>query len=522
MLVRPETEKPDELFEQIIHHDARGGLCCCAKLYDHRMSNCFAKHYPNIRKQERHKFLIDGYFNMYISLGTFSRRKRNAQSLYNRGTIYIDMDYHVKKDDCCCRVDQYRIEQVKKETLDLLMSLFENGDLAAPTIITDSGRGLALYYVLENSIANTEAAKKSMQYFQFIYDLMIVRVNNLMEEHGGLMRADTAVSDVSRVARLPDTYNQNARVKCKFLYLNQDDTTGEPKYFSLTEIRDTCQLEELMWEGKANWPKKKKYKKIKKDESLSAQNRNFLKKRLDNLLDLQDSLGPDCMGIREKLLFLIYNTMLPLFGNESISMLKEMNMYFAYPLGEREIEHLIFEGKKRTYKYSNERIITFLGLSDEAAIKFGFKKPAVTTKRQEREKRNSFIVSLALDSNEYTYDMIAERCNVSVRTVKYVLKKAGVSRYNVEKTTENNTQQEKSVSKNEDRTFLSGESAKNNTKSYGVARKDSTTVRQEFVLDDSCGDKDSLRAVLGKICGQFDDMFDLPYGDLPLGLGAVW
>lgn len=118
--------------------------------------------------------------------------------------------------------------------------------------------------------------------------------------------------------------------------------------------------------------------------------------------------------------------------------------------------------------------------------------------------------------------MIAERCNVSVRTVKYVLKKAGVSRYNVEETTENNTQQEESASKNEDRTFLSGESAKNNTKSYGVERKDSTTVRQEFVLNNSCGDRGSLQAVLGKICGQLDDMFDLPYGDLPLGLGAVW
>lgn len=262
MLVRPETEKTDELFEQIIHHDARGGLCCCAKLYKTRMSNCFAKHYRNIRKRERHKFLIDGYFNMYVALGTFSRKKRCTQHLYNRGTIYIDMDYHVRKDDCCCQVDQYRIEQVKKETLDLLMYFFENGDLAAPTIITDSGRGFALLYVLENSIANTEAAKKSMQYFQFITDLLIVRINNLMEEHGGLMRADTAVSDASRIVRLPDTYNQNARVKCEFLYLNQDDTTGEPKYFSLNEIRDTCQLEELMWEGRAYWPKKKKYKKV--------------------------------------------------------------------------------------------------------------------------------------------------------------------------------------------------------------------------------------------------------------------
>ena len=89
---------------------------------------------------------------------------------------------------------------------------------------------------------------------------------------------------------------------------------------------------------------------IKKGEPLSEKSKNFLQKRLDNLIDLQDSLGADCMGTREKLLFLMYNTMLPLYGEEdATSLLKEMNLSFKYPLGGGEIRHLIFEGKKKEH-----------------------------------------------------------------------------------------------------------------------------------------------------------------------------
>lgn len=407
-------------FDFLLHHDNRGGTIFITTERNGEVGELRVKGFDNLKKRKKEAYSKD--YNCYMSLNSFLGKKRTSEALFSRGVIYVDIDDHSTK-------DLYELMNHKKEVWDILYSCFENGDLLPPTVLTDTGRGFGMFYILENSIANVPAAKNSLSYCQWIQELLLIRVSDILQANNAPMTVDLAVSDATRVVRVPGTKNQKSGTPCAMRFINSED--GHPKYFSLNEIKDGCGLEEYMlMDTKAyKFSSKRFFKNINSKYM-------FLQERCNKLLKFLSLLRNDCEGRREKLLFVLYNTMLAFMEDEAEDRIFEYNQRFYNPLPEREVAHIVREGKKKIYKFTDAYLIDYLEMSEYEANTCGYKKKKKITSNKkaillaQKSMRNKKILEMAQSANNYTYDQIADHFHLSIRSIKDILKKAGYQRYN--------------------------------------------------------------------------------------------
>ena len=267
-------------------------------------------------------------------------------------------------------------------------------------------------------------------------------------------------------------------------YIYSED--GDPKYYNLNEIKDGCGLEEYMMMDTKTW------KNIPNHFLRNADSQYiFLQDRLHKLLKFLSLLRNDCEGRREKLLFVLYNTMLAFMGDEAEDKIYEYNQLFYNPLPTKEVAHIIREGKKKIYKFKDSYLIDYLEMSEYEANACGFKKKTKVASNKksillaQKRTRNKQILEMAQSENNYTYDQIAEHFNLSIRSIKDILKKAGYQRYNKgvarpEEEIQSDTIQtfsladflfkKSEMSEKEAAFFAYIESAVNNAISYGVKK----------------------------------------------------
>lgn len=97
----------------------------------------------------------------YVSINSFHGKSRNASNIHTINNLYFDLDFH----EICS-------ENELKERIDNMLKAInlavEDGKLPCPTMITKSGRGLGLFFVLEKSIANTSNTKKAIRFWEHI------------------------------------------------------------------------------------------------------------------------------------------------------------------------------------------------------------------------------------------------------------------------------------------------------------------------------------------------------------------
>lgn len=474
-VITDDSNTQADWFDTLLHHDNRGGNTFIVTERNGEFGELKVNGYNHLGKRKKEAYSKD--YNCYMSLNSFAGKKRTSEALFSRGAIYVDIDDH-------CTKDLIELTNHKQEVWDILCSCFENGDLVPPTMLTDTGRGFGLFWVLENSIANVPAAKNSLSYCQWIQTLLPVKISEILQANDAPMTVDFAVSDVTRVVRVPGTKNQKSGTPCALRYINSND--GEPKYFSLNEIKDGCGLEEYMMMDTKTW------KKIPHHFSRSVDGQYiFLQKRQQKLLEFLSLLRNDCEGRREKLLFVLYNTMLAFMGDEAEDKIYEYNQLFYNPLPEKEVAHIVREGKKKIYKFKDSYLIDYLEMSEYEADTCGFKKKNKVASNKkaillaQKRTRNQQILEMAQSENNYTYDQIAEHFNLSIRSIKDILKKAGYQRYNKgvvrpEEEVKNNVVQtfsladflfkKSEMSEKEVAFFAYIESAVNNAISYGVKK----------------------------------------------------
>ncbi len=418
-----ENEKMD--FLQMLYHDRRGGqMIRLRKNGDQvdQLSTC-----------DMDELAATGTdpVDTYTTVHTFRGYKRTADRIFNFGSIYIDLDCHSD--------DPERIQAAKMRTVEILEAAFSDGRLAVPTMITDSGRGFGLQYILDKSIANTWKTEKIKAFYKKVRKNLYKKYHEILSEDPQAAQPDAAVMDDARVCRIPGTYNTAADSMCRLIGVSE-------KFYELSDIVQECHLWD--WKSDEDYQKAKEEKERKKKEiaskpvvSFAEYRLPFLSTRLEQLEKLQEMRGADCEGCREQMLFIAYSALVQIDRSTAAVRLQEMNRRFVAPLPQVELDHIIQETDQSVgmdhrgyYKLSNAYVVDTLGLTDveikTLGIGQGLKRTAErqAARDKKRETREQ-IIGLLKQADNLTYDQIAEAAGVCRRTVCAIAKNEGLMRY---------------------------------------------------------------------------------------------
>lgn len=421
-----ENEQLD--FLSILYHNARGAKIRVT--LDPKKTNY--SQYSNFN----YKALTttDTKNNVYTTVNTFNKYKRVQENVAFYTGIYIDLDCH--------EIKGYTVEQSLKITLSHLESCYRRGTLLRPTMLVCTGRGYAVYYILDNTIANTEKAKNSINYYRLIKNRLFQKYDRILKEKPGAASVDPSVKEDARITRLPGTINHNNGSWCHLIDINTNDE-GEATYYSLNSIAEG---NHLFSTAETTSKKKKPLKYI----YISDFKYPVLMLRLEKLKALQNMrLQNKTEAYRENTCFVFYNTAMQLFGKEVATLeVKAFNKNFLNPLEEHEIVSAINSVNRieptdskneRTggYHLTDKWIIERLGITDTENKQIGFgyntKKIERAKTKQEnterRESRNNQIILYVKENPDKTYKEISELFNISLATLKRILANAQVGRY---------------------------------------------------------------------------------------------
>lgn len=407
-------------FLQTLHHDKKGGQMIRLQRHGDQMvpfSTC------DIGELAATGTDLD----TYTTVNTFKGNRRKATDVFNFESIYIDIDCHTSEDSSV-------VETAKARVLSILQEAYSAETLAAPTMITDTGRGYGLQYCLKRSIANTWRAEKMIAFFKKVRKAIFEKYKEILGSET-MVEVDGAVLDDARVCRLPGTYNTKAGRFCRLISVSE-------KYFELSDLVQDCHLWD--WKSDEEYQKEKTEKEKRKSRSVvsfAEYRLPFLTARLEHLEKLQAMRGANCEGGREQMMFIAYSALTQLDPTSAVQRLQEMNNRFADPLPQVELDHIIQETDQSVgedhrgyYKLSNSYVVNTLGLTDDEintlgigkGLKRSVERQAARDKKIETQKR---VVELLSQADSLTYDQIAEETGVSRRTICTIAKNEGLMRY---------------------------------------------------------------------------------------------
>ena len=419
----PENDKIN--FLRTLYHDRRGGqMIRLRKNGDQvdQLSTCDMDELAATGTD-----LVDTYTTVH----TFRGYKRVSDKVFNYGSIYIDLDCHAK--------DQAQIEGAKSRTVEILEAAYADGSLAVPTMITDTGRGFGLQYVLTRSIAKTWKTEKIQAFYKKTRKCLYGKYREIFSADPEAAQPDIAVMDDARVCRIPGTYNVAADRICRLISVSG-------KKYELSDIVQECHLWD--WKTDEEYQREKEEKKQKQQRltsrtvvSFAEYKMPFLATRLEQLEQLQTLRGTNCAGCREQMLFIAYSALKQLDPGNATLRLQEINRKFSDPLPQAEVDHIIAETDGSVgidhsgyYKLPNSYVIDTLGLTD-AEIKTlgigqGLKRAA--DRKAARDRKNEVrkkVIELLSQADRLTYSEIAITAGVSRGTVCTIAKAEGLMRY---------------------------------------------------------------------------------------------
>lgn len=423
-----------QVFLETLFHDNRDGFLTRMKLSSGKSIKYSSKDCKTMESYDKN-------CDTYITLNGFKSPDKNSRNLRNINCLYFDLDCHDK--------DQNYIENCIKNTYIVLGDAIKKGIFPKPTMITESGRGLGLFFVLRKSIANTSNTVKQINFFNIIYKCIFKRLKELLSNACCVLEADsTSVCDVSRIVRMPLTKNShNGKICClKYLASNDDGTALYYDLSSLNEyVKDIKIYPDRKFASKNHNTFNSSFKKGK-IVNFNAYKFPFLTSLMEKLERLQKKFNKACTDKRRELMCFYYYNAAKQVSDDAVTRLYVFNEGFETPLDEKELLHVIksVNSNKATtgdyegyYKIKNSTIIERLDLSKEEAEHCGFTGSLKAKKREEKkaankmakEKRNAEIISMIKEHPDMTYEMIAAFFKISVRTLKNIASQAGIKRY---------------------------------------------------------------------------------------------
>ena len=354
--------------------------------------------------------------NIYSSVNTFYQPKRNFENLYNLNSLFCDID---------CVVHDISIKQAYKE----LWRLWDSGVIPEPSLVINSGRGLHIYWHLDNCYAST----KNNISFVPTYQALLNRFAQKLAYLG----ADFKASEPSRVLGVPDTFNIKSNTQRKIIkpiidlvergILHQEDIR-----YKIIELANIY-LEKREYREKSVTHERRK---LKFNELTLAFSRM---EDYKSLIKIRNKARIN-EGYRNQLLYNyglenIDYTKTKINLNESLT---EINGLFRTPLDEREVMGVIKSLEKSKFKkIRNQTIINQLEISTqeqqimktliEREIKVSRyvekKKKAIRnenglTKRQQSKADNTYLILDSYYIKKLSRKQICENLRLSLRTIE--------------------------------------------------------------------------------------------------------
>lgn len=436
-----ELEPLEELDEQeqflsILYHDSQGGNAIRMLLGEESEDKTYVRHFAN-RDYRKIGYRSTNY-NAYTSVNTFRSYKRVADDVFNYSGIFIDLDGHDY-------ASEEKLDKAIERTKEKLRQLYETEQITPPTMITYTGRGLGLFYVLSRSIANIPKNRKSIKLLDDVKVALTAKYRKLLSERG-LLQVDGTVKDAARVCRLPLTLNKKCNRWCRLVHISYTEE-DEIAYCDLKQLVKENHLFDEINEVRKNL-------RSAKIISLDAYRLPFLTIRLQKIEKLQELREYDCQGYREYMAFIYYNAAKQIHGAVTAEdMTMNFNQRFNQPLGAEELGHIksVVDGNvsptkdyEGFYKLPDSWIIESLNISAEEnkVCRFGASKRQIEREHIKEEharaknSRNVQILKYIKENAKQTYKDIAALFGVSESTVRRIAKKNGVQRYNVSEVAE--------------------------------------------------------------------------------------
>ena len=420
-----DKEKERKTFLETLYHDRRNGQMILLHKDRNQMiplSTC------DIDELE----LAATGTDVYTTVSTFKGNRRTSVNVFNYGSIYIDLDCHSE--------NSAQVENAKKLAAEILEVAYADGLLAVPTMITDTGRGYGLQYVLTRSIANTWKTEKIRAFYKRVRKALIEKYTEILSVAPQAAQPDTAVQDDARVCRIPGTYNVAADAYCRLVSVSG-------KRYELSQIVQDCHLWD--WKPDEVYKREKEEKESRRKARVTAGKvvsfadyaMPFLSARLDQLTKLQDLRGNGCEGYREQILFIAYSTLAQIDRSTAALKLQELNARFANPLDQMELNHIVAEtdssigiDHRGFYKLKNTYLIERLGLSDDeikaVGLNMGWRRTAERqAARDKRKELREKVIGLLKQDDYLTYEEISAIAGVSRRKICTIAREEGLMRY---------------------------------------------------------------------------------------------
>ena len=303
--------------------------------------------------------------DIYYTPNTFnSPIKRDKEHLWQLNSFYIDIDH--KKGTR--PIDVY-------EVVCAIIQLVENKKIPEPTEFVNSGRGIHVYWSIENChIMLLDLWEKIEQYLLQQFKTLEDSINNI--------KVDTRVTDPTRLLRLKGSTNSRSNTLCYSMQKKEEN------------IYNILDLKKQYIKSK-NKKKKREYK-----ELIFLPTKNLYTLNSSRVQDFKEIVRlrhGNVVGYRNTLIML-YSYHYRLFNditvNELIGEVKSFNKSFNKPYNTKQlisvcrsvnktVKHFI-EDNTKGYKFSNSYIIEALELSEQEQSKM-----ITIISKEEKYKRNN-------------------------------------------------------------------------------------------------------------------------------------
>ena len=301
--------------------------------------------------------------NVYITLNTFFKPYRRLECIKELNALFIDLDY-------------YKTKFTKEQIIMNLEENYFNKAIPATNYILDSGRGLALIWLINKVPSKAIPLWKAIE--EYLY--------KQLKEFG----ADRQALDATRILRVPGSINSKSKTVVSII--------DEYDYiYDLREIQ-----KEFLPELKPKDKKKGRPKKI----NYIYRERSLYYARIQDITKLCELREYDLRGQREIILFL-YRYYLCSFTEDVQKALEdvlELNGMFIYPLKENEViratrsAEKCYLDKNKEYKYKNDTLIELLEITEYEETQMS----TIISNREYKRRNNEY------NKNKYKEKIIAE------------------------------------------------------------------------------------------------------------------
>ena len=289
--------------------------------------------------------------NIYITLNTFFKPYRRLECIKELNALFIDLDY-------------YKTKFTKEQIIMNLEENYFNKTIPATNYILDSGRGLALIWLINKVPSKALPLWKAIE--EYLY--------NKLKEFG----ADRQALDATRILRVPGSINSKSKTVVSII--------DEYDYiYDLREIQ-----KEFLPELKPKEKKKGRSKKI----NYIYRERSLYYARIQDITKLCELREYDLKGHREIILFL-YRYYLCSFTEDVQKALEdvlELNSMFIAPLKENEViratrsAEKCYLDKNKEYKYKNDTLIELLEITEYEETKMS----TIISKNEYKRRNNEY------------------------------------------------------------------------------------------------------------------------------------